>query len=74
MKNAIEIMRAIKKLGGRLEPAGDRLVVIPGKLCPPDVAIEASVDASTTTCGVADNHRQFHPASAGPEKQEVKQS
>jgi hypothetical protein len=35
---ANEICRQAAELGLRLEPSGDRLAVIPGRLCPPDFA------------------------------------
>jgi hypothetical protein len=37
---APELCRRAAALGLRLEPAGDRLAVIPGRLCPPDFAAE----------------------------------
>lgn len=35
---ATELCRQAAALGLRLEPAGDRLAVTPGRLCPPDFA------------------------------------
>jgi hypothetical protein len=37
---AAELCRQAAALGLRLEPAGDRLAVTPGRLCPPDFAAE----------------------------------
>lgn len=37
MKTAIEIMRAVKRIGGRIEPAGDRLRTFLPPDCSPEI-------------------------------------